>query len=698
MTRYAALRLSQALLVLTLLGCSYQDDNASPPSPDEFPLSREKPSLSSINIPLSRDNAPLASGNLPLVGTVFDEAGVPVSDVEVRLLAHLNPLKTKTDENGQFSFPGPHYIYMGALLFANRENGAFSGLYEYKNAENRSSMISPIELHLKSSKKTVVHVVDASARNIEGAIVKSFLATDVMSTGRTNSQGLLELRYPDGSEIRTVVAFKSGDGFDYFNNYTTRVRGSQSTTTNPNLPQQIGLTLKGSHTLRIRAEDTEGNVVPNETFYIEKILKSGPNKDQHVATLDRNDRDLWATTDKMGIAEFPWFPMSYVTADIELYSRKYAMTNQIVLNGEPVSEAVTAVLTPRGNLIAKVTYPDGTPGGGINIRLDGNGRHISTSTADSGVLSMHLDTDTPYVVWVDDKKWTSPIQTFKFSQQNESVKLIVPLSAGTLVHGSVTIGKEKAPVRNRTISIESISEGREKDDMPYVFKRDVTTNSQGQYQFRLPPGKYRLTGPSGMNSRNITVENQPELVHDIYIPLNDKGFLEGVVIVKEADQNNHKSSIFDIYGASDVFVGHPDLKTTTDDLGHFRAERFLVKMVIFAYSTDRNLGGVVTISANDMTVDVPVSPTVTVTGIARDSSGKPVANNTIHCGIPRLLEITSFQSNVFGPGVHTDEKGRFEFKNVIIGEKYELNVTDVGRYEFEVQNSKRIDLGSIQLK
>ncbi len=690
-----------SILLLIVIGCSsqLQSELKNGDSEQKESGSVQEDSTDDQNYP----EVQLLPDQFALKGTLLDESGNPASGVEVRLMASREPLKTKTAPNGRFSFPVDYYTHLWAFLFASDKNGQVSVLHEFQQASPSTKTTGPVILQLKPSKKARVHVVDSEGNNLDGVNVKTFHSRDVLFSGKTNSHGLLELLYPQRAKILNVIAYKPGTGFDYFNNFI-KEPGHVSYSINPALPETLKFILDGAKTLHILALDINGNPVPDETFIIKGILKNEEGKNIHSTKLNQNDRELWAITNEKGVAEFPWFPMNFESARIELSSRNYSVKYEYQITNH---DQITAKLFQRINLAINVTFPDGKPAPkiGIQIKGDDGDRHSLLDfleTNQDGFCKKILDTKYAYLVRVMDEEWTAPFQEFYLKEGSSDKVLNMTLSKGTAIYGTVTVGQDKTAAVDRSVSVEMIfdeKQSKKKGDEPALsFYETIQTDQKGQYRFNLPPGKYRIEGPSESGTQDVVLTSDSDVVQDFYISRQDKGILKGQVVLKEKDRQGKTVPLFNIHGVADFMLGFDHFKVTTDESGHFETERWLADMVIFARSKDRSLGGIAIISPDDSEVKISIAPTITVTGTAYDLSGKPLARNLIHYAIPKLLNTTNSGGNWYSTAVKTDNEGRFELKEIIPGQTYELSDDKKRIYKFSVKDSKSIDLGKIYLK
>jgi thiol-disulfide isomerase/thioredoxin len=251
------------------------------------------------------------------------------------------------------------------------------------------------------------------------------------------------------------------------------------------------------------------------------------------------------------------------------------------------------------------------------------------------------------------------------------------------------------------------------------MERAATTDAQGRYQIRVGPGTYsvqvhyeHLAGdkitdvyewspehPASKSHQRstvvqtITIKNEEELIHDLWIPKPETGPISGRVVVASDPARG-------VAGARVQGISMPprwDAIFAGAD-GRFRAERRLEKTVVHARSPDGSLAGLVEISGDQSEIMIPVSPTASVTGIILDERGNPAANTEVSS--ERRMRMKNGHDDFnerFTPTITTDERGRFVLPELIVGQEYLITVPAADRSWHVVAYVKPQEAGQVEL-
>jgi peroxiredoxin len=283
------------------------------------------------------------------------------------------------------------------------------------------------------------------------------------------------------------------------------------------------------------------------------------------------------------------------------------------------------------------------------------------------------------------------------------------LVRGTLIHGTLTIGPDRRPAEGRNVLLHQ----------QWMVERSATTDAKGRYQIRVGPGTYSFEVPNEHLSRDqitdvyeasqqnpdvktrrrelvvatITVKNEEELNHDLWIPKPETGPIYGRVVLAMDPARR-------VAGAKVQGISLPPRwgPTVADGEGRFRAQRRLEKTVVHARSPDGSFGGLVEIRGDDTEIVIPDSPTATVTGIILDERGNPMANTEVSA--ERHVREDDGRGHIretFHPVMMTDERGRFVLPELIVGQEYWISVPAGERSWHIVAWVKPQDAGQAEL-
>ncbi|HTI49852.1 MAG TPA: carboxypeptidase-like regulatory domain-containing protein, partial [Planctomycetaceae bacterium] len=118
-----------------------------------------------------------------------------------------------------------------------------------------------------------------------------------------------------------------------------------------------------------------------------------------------------------------------------------------------------------------------------------------------------------YLVAILNDHWTAPSRVVDQLNEDEPVSgLDFRLARGTVLRGKVT--KADGTVQpNATVTLvqsaPAVGEGNAKG-----LVRWAQTDAEGRYQFRVSAGKYELSDPSHKQQIPLTINSQPEVIHD----------------------------------------------------------------------------------------------------------------------------------------------------------------------------------------
>ena len=120
-----------------------------------------------------------------------------------------------------------------------------------------------------------------------------------VATGRTDSRGIVVLRSPAESLTQWIVGYKSGVGFDYFENYLGLYRLASH-----RLRSVLGWCSMGCVPGRVKAVDSSGKAVKGIQVWPITILKRGKLYSANISAWVAR-----AVTNEEGVATIDWFPI-----------------------------------------------------------------------------------------------------------------------------------------------------------------------------------------------------------------------------------------------------------------------------------------------------------------------------------------------------------------------------------------------------
>lgn len=641
-------------------------------------------------------------------GIVVDEAGRPVTGVEVRVDPfRVGEARGITKADGTFAITISKRQVDGTALLARSAEGDRLGIFQYDwNLSDAAARIAA-RIVLKPGREVQVHVTSADKDPVRDAAVEVAGSYAVFDDARTGPDGSAKLRIPTDAKVEWIFALKSGLGFDYADyGQIDDQRRSQGGALATSLPGSVNLTLDGVRTARIKAVDSAGKPLAGTGFYVWLIHKEGRRSEVNVAS-----RLLGATTGRDGIVTFDWLPPSQDLLQFWPVDQTYANRRVTVAAGQ--TGPVTARLVRKEAIRGRVLRTDGTPAPGVEVTAYGSGKGIEngydrTRTASDGTYELRISPGEAYAVSVEDKDWAAPSRLDVIVRQGKPVDGVnFQITAGTMLRGTVTVGPTNRPAPNQYIRLDenggrAPEEFREKGDtIAHEVRRQfgAMTDSAGHYSIRVGPGTYTLMGPPRTPNEKITINEEKELVRDFRMPRPEKGTLTGWVKVAGAGVTGVAGAKVEIVAVNMMGIS---FAVTADAKGHFRADRDLDPLVICARSPDGRLGAVVEVGAEDPQVVISLSPTATATGVLLDEKGKPAANQDLFWGRRVYLdEEQKISTECFAPKVKTDGEGKFTLPSLVVGQRYEIAVQRENVYPaagmVRPDKAVSIDLGTLRV-
>jgi hypothetical protein len=280
----------------------------------------------------------------------------------------------------------------------------------------------------------------------------------------------------------------------------------------------------------------------------------------------------------------------------------------------------------------------------------------------------------PYMIAVDDKSWAAPTRrNVVLKEGQEQGEVDFTLTKGALIHGRVTEEPDHRPAAGRTLALVEEGDTLPKDqrslsDNKSTLTRVSTIDTQGRYQFRVPPGQYRLRWPSrdGVESVDVEVKGGSEIVRDVALKgVARETYFTGVVVEKTAtgEKPNPRASVCR-WPVRHLYK--------TDEQGRFQMDRTGSDTLLYAFYPDHSLAGFATIPAGADTAKLVLSRTAKITGRVIDSNGQPWARQRVRVELAQgNYEVAPAHFAV--SAVMTDDQGRFTYQDAPVGSSGELS-------------------------
>ena len=618
-------------------------------------------------------------------GVVVDEAGKPVPGVRVELLNPAASARGASGADGRFLLRGRANPdgRSTLILLASGDDGRL-GIQELGKAT-----AEPVTVVLKPARKVEVRVVDGEGKPVGGASVgflgsprRAVIVSQILE-GRTDPSGVWEARVPADTAEWDVYAFKDTRGFDHAHGATQRLGG----TTRPPLPDRLTITLDGARPpLRVRVVDGQDRPLPG--------VEVGP-------TLIRRGRlegiislsggwTSWTRTGVDGMASIAWLP-ARAGGEIAIAARSFSTYSPDFLGSivdRPPNEVLTIVQLPYATLAGRVTTADGKPAAGVSIVARGLGGGVlefrgRTQTDAEGRYSFRAYAEQIYGITATKGDQAAPYRSGVILRTGRPIAdADMILVRGTKVTGRVTVGPDRKPAANATVtvSIEGMDLPRELlrpgNPTPRASTLELfaTTDRDGRYRFVLGPGGYRIQGDPRALSTGLVIgtdANPAEIVRDFALSRRETGVLRATIVEPDGKPVLH-AELEAVYQSLPSAIKFAPW-TIADTPGEYGLFRRLEPMIAQAATPDGSRAGIARVGAEAEAVRIVVRPTAEASGRLVDPFGVPIAGQALDYGIRvRFGPTGSSPSSVrLGGRVTTDDRGRFVAKGLVVGETYE---------------------------
>lgn len=548
-------------------------------------------------------------------GVVVDEGGKPVAGATVSMVRYgpRMPLATATtNADGTFRLISDTATVHHRILLASTDKGKHQGVWQVEGPA--LDLVTPARIVLKPARSIVVRVVNDLKDAVLGASVGLMGYSMPLLVEETDGQGIARFQFPADMRLDQVMALKSGVGAEYYVN-----GNAYSKSVTP--PREITLTLDNARTLRVHAEDSSGAPLAGVEIVPSRLHRKGQTGECNLsgAALIRG---VSATTNKDGLATFDWVPTD--CGAITFYCHKPGF--------HQVGETVYIPIDPDRRLVCrlnryqlttlsgKVTLPDGRAGTGIFLEIAGQGpmfsdyRNYARTTSDgSWTASAYLNHT--YIIAPITNDWAAKSRKDVFVKDGESlIGLDFRLEKGTAVYGRVTVGKNKNPLANQSITML---------ESP-LLSRWTKTDSDGKYIIRVAAGSYTIGIAPNLNP--IEVSNVPKIEKDFHLERPTIADLRGSV--RRADG---KTAADASLSGGTLVSGSVFPTAVTDKEGNFVFRRRTVKMLMYVVDAESTQASVAVVDEDTETVNLNLAPASMIVGQILDQNKLPMPGVHVNC-------------------------------------------------------------------
>ena len=615
-------------------------------------------------------------------GTVKDEAGNAIPNAIIETLPRMGKtFKAIGTKGGSFRLRFRSLAsYRPAFLVWNESRTMSSFVSGFDHHRQRKLF----RIVLKPNHKLSVDVKDKAGAPLENATVGVIASHNPIAKATTDVNGTARMEIPADAKIDWIYARKSGEGFDYYENYhafPTQERFDS--------PDQVALNLKGAYDVRVKTVDTSGKPVGNV-----RVMPWTINLPDRLSYINLSGISEFSSSET-GVADIGWIPQNLVGAITFLtHHEDYHCPQPTIFrstDGKKDGQAnLTVELMKVATVSGKVTLPDGSPASRIHIQGEGRGNtnfyfRGHTITDSNGNYEFKIYPDQSTIIAVTEKLWAANSHTgIKLAEGMKKQNVDFQLHSGTLIHGMATIGKDKKPATGENATLLEKADGTD-------LVRWNNTDEDGHYEFRVGPGVYELKLPNRPYSEKITitVSDQKEIVHNTHAERKERGTLVGSVV----DEDGEPLANCEILGESIVNRGHAGFKTRSRDDGSFSTERWNDPMILYAFHVKNRLACTTTINEADDKVSLNLKPASSASGRLVDKEGKPIAN----CRTQLLMSPEGgHQFGGFSIFTTTDDKGRYSFSGIAINADCSIHFLSQESISngpsFEVKSTEHIKL------
>jgi beta-lactamase regulating signal transducer with metallopeptidase domain len=616
-------------------------------------------------------------------GAARDDQGRPVAGAVIRVVVSgADADETTTAADGRFAVPLAGSARSLYGVAAEADGGRRIGLARFESGVP-VSLSETVRIVLKPSRTVTVRVKDAAGAPVAGATVEA-IDYSFQTHATTGPDGSATLRVADGARVEWVIGYKSGAGFDYFENYQKR-RAVEF----PPLPDELTLTLGGAKTVRVRAIDTQGRPAPG-VVVIPRLVGARSKISPADVAYARTPR---VTTDGQGVAAFDWLPRDGVGASFQIRAGAFSDSNSRLtwlLSAENGPDELTARVLRATRLSGAVRFRDGRPARGMLVQAQGDGAapdhcFVSQRTGDDGTYAIDVPPDRLYAVAVIDEEWSAPTRMGLVVREGQAQDgLDFTLEKGTLLHGRITEESGLRPSERAVIQLSEPGPVLPKDlrgTTPasnslrkLALFRSTTTDTEGRFHFRVGPGLYTLMGPpiGGARPLAIEVKDEPEIIHDLDLKSPAHVTTFDVVVVEKTPTGDHPVPRA-IVGNLRSGIESP-ISDEADDRGRLRLVRYPNTETVYARSVDGTLAGFTPVPEGTDSLRAVVAPATQVSGRVVDAGGKLLANAQVEMRLDSGPRTDYARPSGAIVRMRTDEQGRFSFPGVPPGTRGELSV------------------------
>ncbi len=613
----------------------------------------------------------------PIEGIVVDESGRPVAGARVRMGRYWKaPDGAVSGAEGRFVLRD-----RGAMMLTEEEliattpDGRLQAMVTRRESADMAAPMPPVRIVLKPSLSVTVDVRDAAGKPVADAAVDVVAQYLSMASGRTDRDGRIELRYPDGPNVEWITALKPGVGFDDFENYRLwpPIWGAK-------VPASVSLVLNGALRRKAKVVDSKGKPVEGVTFSTWLVKKRSKIHHANIGGIPsvavRSDRD--------GILTLDWIPVDLSEPiTLLMLPERYHSIHRLVLAPGENEPMPTLKVVRNATLRGKVVRTDGSPAAGVLVEAAGVGEGPNDQYRSYG-LSGHdgryaivVPPRLSYMIGITDRSWAAKSLT-GIVVKDEGIVQEVPdlqLVRGTVLRGRITAGPDREPVPETWISLIAMGDplpnrrGRPRDRESRSL--GVGTDTDGRYAFRVGPGEYNLSVSNFDEGGSITVEDEADIVRDFHRESLDgikEHHLRGLVVDAAGDRNAPVAGA--TVSAFGELIVPKQYEGRTDERGRFDLTVLVNPSFLYARNAEASRAAWTPLKPGKGLALIRLGPAVRLVGRVVDSAGKPRSGWKV--GIWMHVSPEWNGRNRLQLQTQTDQDGRYAFEGIVPGTTCEV--------------------------
>ncbi len=571
---------------------------------------------------------------------------------------------------------------MEEFLVASADGGARLGTGKYIEPEN-SGPAAPVRITLNPSRAIAIHARDAAGKPVSGAAIEA-VGFEFQDSTATDDRGNAHLLVPSDAAVRWVIGLKSGVGFDYHENYSSRPAFEIGP-----LPAKVTLTLDGAQKARIIASNSSSQLVENVEFLPAVIQKPGKIDSANISGAEI----VRSKTNDRGVAAFDWLPKTLDRPiSFIVFSNVYSCADS--LEYQPDAGLVDLKAHVLHNTLAQgtVRYADGQAAGGILVRAEGRGAtthycRMQTRSAPDGSYAVSVEPDQSYIFAVIDARSAAASLTGKFAHEGEPLNgLDFTLGDGTLIRGLITKEPGTTPAVGEVVTLtEKGSPGPAgRTSMPpnettESLVRWAKADASGQFDMRVGPGRYELFAPSFAGKEELTVVREPRIVRDFRIAGTGQPHkIDGYAIEQmPAGERPMARAIVEASPPGGQGFGY---RTIADGAGRFQLSLKPGALFVVYVRDHQGLNaGFTSVKPGESSVRALAGPASRIRGQVVDSKAQPQRHRRVQLRLDNAPDYR--ESGHFFVHAVTGDDGRYEFTGVVTGANAEVTAWHSDRHD-----------------